>query len=72
MSCEVRQLEKTYLYARRQPGILRQHLPLSGERLTIIVMNNLDEDHCDTLRISGAIASIHIPAWKGKNPVKDW
>ena len=42
------------------------------DRLTIIVMNNLDEDHCDTLKISGAIASIYIPATKGKNPVKDW
>jgi len=40
--------------------------------LTIIVMNNLDEDHCDTLTISGAIASIYIPATKGKNPVKNW
>ena len=42
------------------------------DRLTIIVMNNLDEEHCDTLQISGAIASIYIPATKGKNPVKDW
>jgi CubicO group peptidase (beta-lactamase class C family) len=42
------------------------------QRLTIIVMNNLDEGHCDTLQISGAIASIYIPATKGKNPVKDW
>ncbi len=42
------------------------------DRLTIIVMNNLDEDHCDTLTISGAIASIYIPATKGKNPIKAW
>jgi CubicO group peptidase (beta-lactamase class C family) len=44
----------------------------TDDRLTIIVMNNLDEDHCDTLKISGAIASIYIPATKGKNPIKDW
>jgi CubicO group peptidase (beta-lactamase class C family) len=44
----------------------------TDDRLTIIVMNNLDEDHCDTLTISGAIASIYIPATKGKNPIKDW
>ena len=42
------------------------------DHLTIIVMNNLDEDHCDTLTISGAIASIYIPATKGKNPINDW
>ncbi|HSS99171.1 MAG TPA: serine hydrolase [Terriglobales bacterium] len=42
------------------------------DRLTVIVMNNMDEDHCDTLQISGAIASIYIPATKGKNPIKDW
>ena len=42
------------------------------DRLTIIVMNNLDEDHCDTLTISGAIASLYLPETKGKNPIKDW
>lgn len=42
------------------------------DRLTIIVMNNLDEYHCDTLQISAAIASIYIPATKGANPIKDW
>lgn len=42
------------------------------DRLTVIVMNNLDEYHCDTLQIAAAIASIYIPAAKGANPVKDW
>jgi len=42
------------------------------DHLTIIVMNNLDEDHCDTLQISGVIASLYIPETKGKNPIKDW
>jgi CubicO group peptidase (beta-lactamase class C family) len=42
------------------------------DRLTIILMNNMDEDHCDTLKISGAVASIYLPATKGKNPIKDW
>jgi hypothetical protein len=42
------------------------------DRLTIIVLNNLDEYHCDTLRIAGDVASIYIPETEGANPIKDW
>lgn len=43
-----------------------------NDRLTIIVLNNMDEDHCDTLKIAGDVASIYIPETKGANPIKDW
>jgi CubicO group peptidase (beta-lactamase class C family) len=42
------------------------------DRLTIIVLNNMDEYHCDTLKIAGDVASIYIPETKGANPIKDW
>jgi hypothetical protein len=42
------------------------------DRLTIIVMNNLDEYHSDTLKIAADAAAIYIPATEGANPVKDW
>lgn len=42
------------------------------DRLTIIAMNNLDEYHCDTVKLAGAVASIYIPATAGANPIKDW
>ncbi len=42
------------------------------DRLTVIAMNNLDEFHCDTVKIAGAVASLYIPATAGANPVKDW
>jgi CubicO group peptidase (beta-lactamase class C family) len=42
------------------------------DRLTIIVLNNMDEYHCDTLAIAGDVASIYIPETKGANPIKDW
>jgi CubicO group peptidase (beta-lactamase class C family) len=42
------------------------------DRLTIIVLNNLDEYHSDTVKIAAEVASIYIPAVKGANPVKDY
>jgi CubicO group peptidase (beta-lactamase class C family) len=42
------------------------------DRLTIIVLNNMDEYHCDTLTIAADVASIYIPETKGANPIKDW
>jgi CubicO group peptidase (beta-lactamase class C family) len=42
------------------------------DRLTIVAMTNLDEFHCDVVKMAGAIASIYIPETAGANPVKDW
>jgi CubicO group peptidase (beta-lactamase class C family) len=42
------------------------------DRLTIIVMTNIDERHADVMKIAGDIAAIYIPETKGANPVKDW
>jgi CubicO group peptidase (beta-lactamase class C family) len=42
------------------------------DRLTIVAMTNLDEFHCDVVKMAGAIATIYIPATAGANPVKDW
>jgi hypothetical protein len=33
-------------------------------------MNNLDEFHCDTVKIAATVASIYIPAAAGANPIK--
>jgi CubicO group peptidase (beta-lactamase class C family) len=35
------------------------------DHLTIITMNNLDEFHCDTVKIAGTVASIYNPATAG-------
>lgn len=43
-----------------------------NDRLTIIVMTNVDETHTDVLKLVGAIAEIYLPDTKGANPVKDW
>jgi CubicO group peptidase (beta-lactamase class C family) len=42
------------------------------DRLTIILMTNIDERHADVMKIAGDIAAIYIPETKGANPVKDW
>jgi len=42
------------------------------DRLTIVVMTNVDETHTDVLRLVGKIAEIYLPATRGANPVKDW
>ena len=42
------------------------------DRLTIVAMTNLDEFHCDVVKMTGAVASIYIPETAGANPVKDW
>jgi CubicO group peptidase (beta-lactamase class C family) len=42
------------------------------DRLTIIVLTNVDETHTDVMKIAGAIASIYLPDTNGANPVKDW
>jgi CubicO group peptidase (beta-lactamase class C family) len=42
------------------------------DRLTIIVMTNVDETHTDVLRVVGDIAEIYLPDTRGANPVKDW
>ena len=42
------------------------------DRLTIIVMTNVDETHTDVLKVVGAIAEIYLPDTKGANPVRDW
>ncbi len=44
----------------------------ADDRLTIIVMTNVDETHTDVLKLVGAIAEIYLPDTKGTNPVKDW
>jgi CubicO group peptidase (beta-lactamase class C family) len=42
------------------------------DRLTIIVMTNVDETHTDVLKVAASIASIYLPDTRGKNPTKDW
>ena len=42
------------------------------DRLTIIVMTNIDERHADVMKIVGDIAAIYLPDTKGANPIKDW
>lgn len=42
------------------------------DRLTIIVMTNIDEAHADVMKIAGDIAAIYLPDTKGANPIKDW
>jgi CubicO group peptidase (beta-lactamase class C family) len=42
------------------------------DRLTIIVMTNVDETHTDVLKVVGKIAEIYLPATKGANPIKEW
>jgi CubicO group peptidase (beta-lactamase class C family) len=42
------------------------------DRLTIVVMTNVDETHTDVLKLVGEIAEIYLPATRGANPVKDW
>lgn len=42
------------------------------DRLTVIVMTNIDETHTDVLKIAAAIASVYVPETNGANPVKDW
>jgi CubicO group peptidase (beta-lactamase class C family) len=42
------------------------------DRLTIVVMNNLDEIAADTLRMAGSVAAVYLPAVKGAAPVKEW
>jgi CubicO group peptidase (beta-lactamase class C family) len=42
------------------------------DRLTIIVMTNIDERHADVMTIVGDVAAIYLPETKGANPIKDW
>jgi CubicO group peptidase (beta-lactamase class C family) len=42
------------------------------DRLTVIVMTNIDERHADVLKIAGDVAAIYLPDTKGANPIKDW
>lgn len=42
------------------------------DRLTIIVMTNIDETHTDVLKVAGEVAAIYLPDTKGANPIKDW
>ncbi len=42
------------------------------DRLTIIVMNNLDEFAADTLRIARKVAAVYLPAVADAAPVKEW
>jgi CubicO group peptidase (beta-lactamase class C family) len=42
------------------------------DRLTVVVMNNLDEFAADTLRIARSVAAVYLPAVKDAAPVKEW
>ena len=42
------------------------------DRLTVVVMTNIDERHADVLKIAGDVAAIFLPDTKGANPIKDW
>ena len=42
------------------------------DRLTIIIMTNIDETHADVMKIAADIAAIYLPDTKGANPIKDW
>jgi len=42
------------------------------DRLTVIVMTNIDERRADVLKIAGDVAAIYLPDTKGANPIKDW
>lgn len=42
------------------------------DRLTIIVLTNIDEAHADVLKIASDVAAIYLPDTKGANPFKDW
>jgi CubicO group peptidase (beta-lactamase class C family) len=42
------------------------------DRLTIIVMTNIEPTHADVMKIAADIADIYLPDTKGANPVKDW
>lgn len=42
------------------------------DRLTIIVMTNIEPTHADVMKIAADVASIYLPDTKGANPVKDW
>jgi len=42
------------------------------DRLTIIVMTNIEETHADVMKIAADIADLYLPETKGGNPVKDW
>jgi CubicO group peptidase (beta-lactamase class C family) len=42
------------------------------DRLTVVVMTNIDERHADVLKVAGDVAAIYLPDTKGANPTKDW
>ena len=42
------------------------------DRLTIVVMNNLDEIAADTLRIARSVAAVYLPVVADAAPVKEW
>ncbi len=42
------------------------------DRVTVVVMTNVDETHTDVLKIAAEIAAIYLPETTGANPVKDW
>jgi CubicO group peptidase (beta-lactamase class C family) len=42
------------------------------DRLTIVVMTNIDEQHTDVMKIAADVAAIYLPETKGANPIKDW
>jgi len=42
------------------------------DRLTIIVMANIEPAHADVMKIAAEAATIYLPDTKGANPFKDW
>ena len=42
------------------------------DRITIIVMTNVEPPHADVMKIAGDIAAIYLPDTTGANPIKDW
>jgi hypothetical protein len=56
--------------APRQSGQRRNDHRYVDDRLTVIVMNNLDEFYSE-MRIADDVAAIYIPAVKGAGPFKE-
>lgn len=42
------------------------------DRLTIVLLTNIGEDHTDVVEIAARIASIYLPEAVGANPIREW
>ena len=42
------------------------------DRLTIIIMSNIESKHSDMMKIAACVAAIYLPETAGANPIKDW